>query len=108
MSTITGMNKLLYQLDTEWYDFLMMGIVNYNGVKHLALCLEQEDDYQSYVFLPVDDKFFNREIDLFTAFKSCNSMYLSNYIPSIDLEIITIITGLPDRDLPKPGVYYEL
>jgi hypothetical protein len=43
------MNKLLYQLDTEWYDFLMMGIVNYNGVKHLALCLEQEDDYQSYV-----------------------------------------------------------
>jgi hypothetical protein len=35
-------------------------------------------------------------------------MYLSNYIPSIDLEIITIITGLPDRDLPKPGVYYGL
>lgn len=108
------LNRLLYNSGTiTWlyYDGIKLATTLPDGttsVSYLALWID-EDEYQTtFVFLPLTDDLVNKVIDIHTAFKIAPFMYLSTYIHEYDVDIVTAITGLPDEDLPEPGVYYGL
>ena len=105
------LNKLLRKVDTIiwlYYDGIKLATCFDGDTSYLALWID-EDKYQStYVFLPLTDDLVNRVIDIHTAFKITPLMYLSTNIDIPDVDVVTTITGLPDEDLPEPGVYYGL